>query len=80
MVETHMQTQVAPNNIGRGSRIYKRPSVDQVVQARTAARRKPYTLRVKAGGKIAGGCLGKNAWDAVVRTSVPRMLEMSVLS
>jgi hypothetical protein len=59
--------------------------VDQVVQERTAAGRKPYTLRVKAGGEIAGreiagGCPGKIAWDAAVRTSVPRTLDMSVLS
>jgi hypothetical protein len=80
MVEAHMQTQLAPDNIGRGSRIRKRPSVDQVVQERTAAGRKPYTLQVKAGGEIARGCLGKNVWDAVVRTSVPRTLDMSVLS
>jgi hypothetical protein len=80
MVEAHMQTQLARDNIGRGSRIRKRPSVDQVVQERTAAGRKPYTLRVKAGGEIVGRCLGKNAWDAVVRTSVPRTLDMSVLS
>jgi hypothetical protein len=80
MVEAHMQTQLAPDNIGRGSRIRKRPSVDQVVQERIAAGQKPYTLRVKAGGEIAGGCPGKNAWDAAVRTSVPRTLDMSVLS
>jgi hypothetical protein len=71
---------LAPDNIGRGSRIRKRPSVDQVVQEKTAVGRKPYTLRVKAGGEIAGGCPGKNAWDATVRTSVPRTLDMSVLS
>jgi hypothetical protein len=80
MVEAHMQTQLALDSIGRGSRMCKRPGVDQVVQERTAAGQKPYTLRVKAGGEIAGGCLGKNAWDAVVRTSVPRTLDMSVLS
>jgi hypothetical protein len=50
------------------------------VQERTTAGRKPYTLRVKVGGEIAGGCLGKNAWDAAVRTSVSRTLDMSVLS
>jgi hypothetical protein len=50
------------------------------VQERTATGPKPYTLRVKAGGEIARGCLGKNAWDAAVRTSVPRTLDMSILS
>jgi hypothetical protein len=80
MVEAHMQMQLAPYNIGRGSRIRKCPSVDQVVQERTAVGRKPYMLRVKAGGEIAGGCPSKNAWDAAVKTSVPRTLDMSVLS
>lgn len=80
MAEAHMQTQLAPDSIGKDSRIRKRPGVDQVVQERTAAGRKPYTLRVKAGGEIAGGCPGKNAWDAAVRISVPRTLDMSVLS
>jgi hypothetical protein len=80
MVEAHMQTQLAPDNIGRGSCIRKCPSVNQLVQERTAARQKSYTLRVKIGGEIAGGCPGKNSWDAVVRTSVPRTLDMSVLS
>ena len=35
---------------------------------------------MKAGGEIAGGCHRKNASDAVVRTAVPRILDMSVLS
>jgi hypothetical protein len=80
MVEAHMQTQLVPYNIGRGSQIRKHSGVDQVVQERTTAGRKSYTLRVKAGGEIAGGCPGKNAWDTVVRTSVPRTLDMSILS
>jgi hypothetical protein len=54
--------------------------VDQVVQERTAAGQKSYTLRVKTGREIARGCPGKNAWDATVRTSAPRTLDMSVLS
>jgi hypothetical protein len=41
---------------------------------------KTHLLRVKAEGEIAGGCPGKNAWDATVRTSVPRKLDMSILS
>jgi hypothetical protein len=36
-------------------------------------------MRVKAGGEIAGGCEGKNAWDATVRTNVPRTLDMSIM-
>jgi hypothetical protein len=44
MVEAHMQTQLAPDSIGRGNRIRKRPGVDQVVQERTATGRKSYTL------------------------------------
>jgi hypothetical protein len=55
MVEAYMQTQLALDSIGRGSRLRKCPAVDQVVLERTAAGQKPYTLRVKAGGEIAGG-------------------------
>jgi hypothetical protein len=44
MVEAWMQTQLAPDSIGRGSHILKRPGVDQVVQERTVAGRKPYML------------------------------------
>jgi hypothetical protein len=51
--------QLAPDSIGRSSRIRKHLGVDQVVQERTAVGRKPYTLRVKAGGEIVGGCPGK---------------------
>ena len=35
MVEAHMQMQLDLENIGRGSRIYKCPCIDQVVQERT---------------------------------------------
>jgi hypothetical protein len=61
MVEAHIQTQLAPDNTRRGSRICKRPGVDQVVQEKIATSRISYTLRVKAGGEIPGGCPGKNA-------------------
>jgi hypothetical protein len=61
MVEAHMQTQLALYSIGRSSRIRKRLGMDQVVQERTAAGQKPYTLRVKTGGEIARRCPCKNA-------------------
>jgi hypothetical protein len=44
------------------------------------AGRKPNQVRVKAGGEIARGCEGKNAWDATVRTAILPILDMSVLS
>ena len=34
------------------------------------ARQKPNQVRLKANGEIAGGCEGKNAWIAAVRTAV----------
>ena len=37
MVEAHMQMQLAPDNIGRGNCIRKHPSVNQVIEERTAA-------------------------------------------
>ena len=51
MVETHMQMQLAPNNIRRGSCIHKLPDVDKVVQEKTTAGGKPYMLRVKGDWK-----------------------------
>jgi hypothetical protein len=36
-------------------------------------------LRVKDGGDIDEGCTGKNAWDDVVRSLVPWILDISVI-
>jgi hypothetical protein len=80
MVEAPIQAQLTPDNTTRGNRRRKRKVLDDAVQGRTSAGRKPHIVRVKASGEIAGGCEGKNAWDAAVRTNVPRTLDMSVMS
>jgi hypothetical protein len=80
MVEAPIQAHLTPNSTVRGSRRRKRKVLDDAVQGRTSAGRKPHTLRVKAGGEIVGGCEGKDAWDAAVRTNVPPTLDISVLS
>ena len=46
---------------------------------RRSGGQKPYTLRVKVGGGIDGGCEGKNAFDEALRSLVPRILDVSVI-
>jgi hypothetical protein len=69
-----------PETSNRSSRKTKRKRFDVDSRERTAARKKPYQIRVKAGREINGGCNWKNAWDFAVRSTVPRTLDMSILS
>jgi hypothetical protein len=41
--------------------------------------KKPSQVKVKVGGKIDGGCDGKNQWDDNVHTLVPQMLDVSII-
>ena len=50
------------------------------MELRHSGGQKPNTLRVKAGGGIDGGCEGKNAFDEALRSLVPRILDVSVLT
>ena len=81
----YMQPQPLPtpqltlDSVDRAERRRKRKVSDADVKGRVTVGKKPNQVRVKAGGEIAGGH-GKNAWDAAVRTFVPRILDMSVLS
>jgi hypothetical protein len=46
-----------------------------------AARKKPHKIRIKVGGgDVDGCCEGKNAWDEVMRTLIPHILDISVVS
>jgi hypothetical protein len=80
MVEAPIHAHLTQDSAVRGSRRRKRKVLDDTVQGRTSAGQKPHTLRVKASGEIARGYEGKNAWDAIVRTNVPRTLDIGVLS
>jgi hypothetical protein len=80
MVEAPIQAQLTPDSAVRGSCRCKCKVLDDAMQGKTSTGRKPHTLRMKAGGEIAGGCEGKNAWDAAVRTNVPRILDINVMS
>ena len=46
---------------------------------RRSGGQKPYTLRMKGGGGIDGGCEGKNAFDEALRNLVLQILDVSVL-
>jgi hypothetical protein len=56
--------QVNPESTARGGRRRKRLDVDAGMQGRAVAGAKPYQVRVKPGGEIAGGYDGKNSWDS----------------
>jgi hypothetical protein len=73
-------TPLSMESAERDQRRRKRKGADADVRGRIMAGRKSNQVHVKAGGGIAGGCEGKNAWDADVRTTDPRILDMSVLS
>jgi hypothetical protein len=42
--------------------------------------KKPRKIKIKVGGDTYGHCDGKNAWDEAVKTLIPRILDVSVLS
>ena len=46
---------------------------------RKKVRKKPHSLSITTAGEIDAGCAGKNTWDSLVRTYVPRILDMNVI-
>jgi hypothetical protein len=66
-------------SVDRANRRHKCREYEAAAVSRTTGAHKPNKLRVKEGGDIDGGCLGKNAWDDVVRSLVPRILDMSLI-
>ena len=79
--EEHHQnpTKVKADSEARATRRATRKEAETNVDLRRSVGQKPYTLRVKVGGGIDGGCEGKNAFDEALRSLVPRILDVSVL-
>ena len=69
-----------PESEARAMRRATRKVAETNVELRRAGGQKPNTLRVKASGGIDGGCEGKNAFDEALRSLVPRILDVSVLT
>ena len=63
----------------RAIRRAARKDVEINVENRRSGGQKPHTLRVKLSGGIDGGCEGKNVFDEVLRSLVPRILDVSIL-
>ena len=80
-VPEHLQNQskVRAESEARATRRANRKEAESNVDLRRSGGHKPYTLRVKPGGGIDGGCEGKNAFDEALRSLVPRILDVSVL-
>jgi hypothetical protein len=66
-------------SVDRANRRHKRREYEAAAVSKTMGGHKPNKLRIKEGGDINGGCLGKNAWDGAVRSLVPRILDMSII-
>jgi hypothetical protein len=72
-------TEARQDSPARAIRQQKWKDYDAAAASRTTGGQKPQTLWVKDGGDIDEGCIGKNAWDDVVRSLVPRILDISVV-
>lgn len=61
----------------RAARRAIRKEMEERVDARRNQGQKPHRVRVKSGGGIDGGCEGKNEFDELLRSLVPRILDVS---
>jgi hypothetical protein len=68
-----------PDSTARTAGCQKRKIYYHGKRDRRTAGKKPHQLEVKIGGEIDAGCDGKNAWDAVLRLHVPRVLDISII-
>jgi hypothetical protein len=66
-------------SLARGTRRQKKAVYDDAKVERRKAGKKPHNISVTPSGEIDAGCSGKNSWDSLVRTYVPRILDMSVI-
>jgi hypothetical protein len=71
---------VTPKSAPRALRRRRQNEYDSSVSERGSMGMKPQQVVVKAGGDIDTIFEGKNAWDSVVRTFVPRLLDISVVN
>lgn len=59
------------------ARIAHWKNIEESVDAPRAVGQKPHKMRVKAYGGIDGGCDGNNEFDKVLRSLIPRILDVS---
>jgi hypothetical protein len=52
---------------------------DATSDARIVIGKKLHNIRIRARGDVDGHCEGKNAWNDVVRTLIPQILDISVV-
>ena len=76
----HEEPTVKPESEARAARRAHKKEVEEAMDARRAVGKKPQKVRVKAGGGIDGGCEGKNEFDEMLRSLVPRILDVSCVS
>lgn len=65
------------HSLRRHERRVAQKQYDAAVIRRVEAGLKPYSVQVRRGGYIDGGCEGHLKWEQMLRTLVPRCLDMS---
>ena len=63
----------------RGNRQHQHALYEYGKEERRKAGKKPHSISVTPAGEIDAACAGKNSWDSLVCTYVPRILDMSVI-
>ena len=66
-------------SLERANRREKKAVYEHIEADRKKVEKKSHSISITIAGEIDTGCLGKNLWDCLVRTYVPRMLDMSVI-
>jgi len=52
---------------------------DVASEAKQAAGKKPHNIKIKMRSDVDRWCVEKNAWDEVVKTLIPKILDINVL-
>lgn len=53
---------------------------DSISDVWQVANEKPHKIKIKVGGDIYACCDGKNVWDEAMKTLIPQILDVNVLS
>lgn len=72
-------SELKPDSVARTGRRTEKKEKDAACKARQAIGKNLHKIKIKPGGDIDVACEGKNAWDEVVRTIIPRILDISVV-
>jgi hypothetical protein len=70
---------VKPKNVAKVDRKTYKKDKNATSKAKQVVGKKPHHIQIKVGGDINGRSDGKNAWNEVVRTLIPWILNVNVI-